>query len=379
MKLKFFAPIIKIDVAKREVYGVMAEEAIDKSKEIFDYETSKPFVKAWMDQFQKTTHGQSFGNVRAMHSPIAAGKIIGLQFDDAAKNIPIAVKVVDDNEWKKCAEGVYTGFSIGGSYIKKWLDGTNTRYTAKPSEVSLVDNPCMYGATFTAVKADGAEEMRKFEGGELGKSMWDIGTLASMLENLAWMRDCLASERDYEGDKSQVPEKLASWIEEGTTILKQLVEEETSELTSGANKGEQMDPKELQALKDRLAKAEADNAALLAEKATRDAQVAKAAADAKDAETEALKKKVAELEESNKAINEGLQKLLATPEAPKAAANANGGTSVTKDADGEAAKAAAAREAELAKMSPEERALALIKGAHASGGVPETPRGPQAR
>jgi hypothetical protein len=160
-----FAPIVKVDVARREVHGVMAEETPDKAKEIFDYASSKPHIQKWAEQFQKATDGKSVGNVRAMHSNISAGKLISIHFDDANKRIPIVAKVVDDNEWKKVLEGIYTGFSIGGKYLKRWADGEHQRYTAQPSEVSLVDNPCMYGATFTAIKTDGSRELRKFAGG----------------------------------------------------------------------------------------------------------------------------------------------------------------------------------------------------------------------
>jgi hypothetical protein len=160
--MNIFVPILKVDAVKREVYGIMAEEAVDKANEIFDYESSKPYVKAWAEEFHRVTNGASYGNVRAQHSSVAAGKLIGIGFDDEVKNIVVAAKIVDDNEWNKVAEGVYTGFSIGGKYVKKWTDGTATRYTANPSEVSIVDNPCMYGAQFTMVKEDGSEEMRKF-------------------------------------------------------------------------------------------------------------------------------------------------------------------------------------------------------------------------
>lgn len=415
--MKLFAPITKIDAKKREVYGVMAEEAVDKSKEIFDYASSKPLIKAWMDQFQKATNGESFGNVRAMHTAVAAGKVIGITFDDAAKNIPIAVRVVDDNEWKKCEEGVYTGFSIGGSYVRKWSDGVNVRYTARPSEVSLVDNPCMYGAQFTVIKSEGGEEMRKFVGAPLSaddiasvrdlldthrstahkaaplaKSMWDIGNLATMLENLSWMRSCLQAESDYEGDDSEIPAKLAAWIEAGIPILKQLVDEETRELTDAEKiakaKENEMDQKE----KDRLALLEKENTDLK-EKPAKAAPAAAAdpagfvkigetkegveifkkvdvAAKTESAEVVELKKKVADLEESNKAINEGLQKLLAAPEKPKAAANANGGAAVTKDVDNGAGKTE-----DLTKLSP----LDQITKIHAGGGFAETPLGPVAR
>jgi hypothetical protein len=160
--MNIFIPIKKVDAAKREVYGLMAEEVPDKAGEIFDYDSSKPYIKAWVEGFSQATNGKSYGNVRAMHSAIAAGKLIGIGFDDKNKQIPVCAKIIDDNEWKKVEEGVYTGFSIGGKYVKKWPDGTATRYTANPSEVSIVDNPCMSGALFTMVKADGSTELRKF-------------------------------------------------------------------------------------------------------------------------------------------------------------------------------------------------------------------------
>jgi hypothetical protein len=166
--MDIFVPILKVDAQKREVYGVMAEEVKDKAGEIFDYETSKPYVKAWSEEALNRTvnAGQeiSLGNVRSQHSNVAAGKLVDIQFDDKGKRIPIIAKIVDDNEWKKVEEGIYTGFSIGGSYVKRWSDGAAIRYTAKPNEVSIVDNPCMAGAAFVMVKANGAFEYRGFSG-----------------------------------------------------------------------------------------------------------------------------------------------------------------------------------------------------------------------
>ena len=166
--MDIFVPILKVDAAKREVYGVMAEDVKDKAGETFDYVTSKPYVKAWSEEALNRTlnAGQeiSLGNVRAQHSQVAAGKLVDIQFDDKAKRIPVIAKIVDDNEWKKVLDGVYTGFSVGGSYVKRWADGATIRYTANPREVSIVDNPCMYGATFSLVKANGASEYRSFAG-----------------------------------------------------------------------------------------------------------------------------------------------------------------------------------------------------------------------
>jgi hypothetical protein len=169
--MDIFVPILKVDASRREVYGVMAEETRDRSGEVFDYTSSKPYVQAWSEEIERATAGKSVGNVRGQHGKIAAGKLVSITFDDAAKRIPVVAKIVDNNEWEKVVAGVYTGFSIGGSYVKKWEDGGATRYTAKPSEVSIVDNPCMYGATFQLVKANGAFEYRGFAGAPSSESI----------------------------------------------------------------------------------------------------------------------------------------------------------------------------------------------------------------
>jgi hypothetical protein len=100
-----------------------------------------------------------------MHSSVAAGKLTTISFDDANKRIEVCAKIVDKGELEKLIEGLYTGFSIGGKYEKRWPDEGDkklTRYTAVPSELSIVDNPCIPSATFSCVKEDGSTEMRKF-------------------------------------------------------------------------------------------------------------------------------------------------------------------------------------------------------------------------
>lgn len=166
MTLSIFVPIRKVDAAQRLVYGVATAEVADKSGEIMDYASTVPYYKEWSGDFEKTTAGKSLGNVRAMHGSVAAGKVTEIVYNDELKQIEICAKIVDDAEWKKVEEGVYTGFSQGGDYIKRWEDPTDSklkRYTAKPCEVSIVDNPCVPTATFEYVKSDGAVEMRKFK------------------------------------------------------------------------------------------------------------------------------------------------------------------------------------------------------------------------
>ncbi len=164
--LKLFVPMTKIDAARRLVYGVVTAETPDVAGEVCDYATTKPQYEKWSRKFASATDGRSLGNLRAMHSHVAAGKLIEIAFNDADKRIEICGKVIDDAEWQKVEEGVYTGFSQGGRYLKRWPDPERpelTRYTAEPLEVSLVDHPCLPQATFTVVKADGSTELRKFK------------------------------------------------------------------------------------------------------------------------------------------------------------------------------------------------------------------------
>ena len=167
--MKLFVPICKVDLERREVYGVAAEERVDRVKEKFDYQRSRPHFEKWSAEVSKDTQGRSLGNVRAQHGNVAAGKLIALTFNDQEKQIEVGAKIIDPVEWDKIKEGVYAGFSIGGRYASKWADPDDnsvTRYEAIPSEISIVDRPCMPGATFQAIKQDGTVEVRKFVGSE---------------------------------------------------------------------------------------------------------------------------------------------------------------------------------------------------------------------
>ncbi len=163
--MPLFIPITKVNVAQRLVYGTISEEIPDKTGEILDYESSRPAFEEWSRRFHEASGGKSLGNVRAMHGTIAAGKLTDITFDDVNKRIEGVAKVVDEDAWQKVLEGVYTGFSIGGGYAKRWQDAENPalmRYTPTLSEVSLVDNPAVPTATFSVIKQDGSAEKRSF-------------------------------------------------------------------------------------------------------------------------------------------------------------------------------------------------------------------------
>jgi hypothetical protein len=161
--LDLFLPLAKVDLDQRIVTGVATAEAPDRSGEICDYESSKPYFEKWSAEALAASGGKSLGAVRAMHGRVAAGKVTDIAFDDEGKRIVVAAKIVDDDEWRKVTEGVYTGFSQGGRYVKRGPDADTKliRYTAEPSEISLVDLPCLPDATFDVVK-DGVIEKRAF-------------------------------------------------------------------------------------------------------------------------------------------------------------------------------------------------------------------------
>ena len=157
-------PITKVDAARRLVYGVATAEVTDRAGEVCDYASTKPLYERWSEAISTSTGGKSLGNLRAMHGNVAAGKVTALTFNDAARQIEICAKVVDDAEWDKVAEGVYTGFSQGGTYARRWTDEAGAkRYTADPHEISLVDLPCLAQARFEMIKADGSHEWRRFQ------------------------------------------------------------------------------------------------------------------------------------------------------------------------------------------------------------------------
>ena len=176
MSFSMNIPLFKIDEEQRLVYGRATQEVVDKSGEIMDYDSSKPMFEKWSSDFATRTKGKSYGNVRIQHdSKRVGGKIAEpLVFNDADKAIDVVVKVTDDKLFNEIKEGYYTGFSIGGSYGKQWTDDDgNLHYTAIPSELSIVDNPCVGTATIEYVKADGSTETKTFTKKEV-KSMEDL-------------------------------------------------------------------------------------------------------------------------------------------------------------------------------------------------------------
>jgi hypothetical protein len=237
-ELDLFIPITKVDARQRLVYGIATAEREDRSGEICDYHSTKPLYEKWSQEIELSSGGKSRGNLRAMHGTVAAGKITALGFNDAAKQIEICAKVVDDAEWRKVEEGVYTGFSQGGTYARRWTDEDGrARYTAAPVEISLVDLPCLPQARFEMIKTDGSSVWRRFGPGSngvphrgLGKGLDLVAQFAELVDDLDDLQSATALEAAKEGDGSDVPAQLQDLLQRASAILRAMTAEETDEL-----------------------------------------------------------------------------------------------------------------------------------------------------
>lgn len=145
------------------VWGRATQEVNDSQGETMDYLTSAPQFKRRASEVSKNTSGTKVMPLRAMHQPVAAGNVIQFDFDDNQKAIDICAHVIDSNEIAKVKKGVYTGFSVGGKYLKRWPDpmSNSVRYTADPHEISLVDVPAVPTAKFTMFKISDTSDIEK--------------------------------------------------------------------------------------------------------------------------------------------------------------------------------------------------------------------------
>lgn len=140
MSLQFYVPISKVDKERRMVWGYASTPSLDLQGERVDIKAIKAALPDYM----------AWGNIREMHQPSAVGVAKEANVDD--KGLFVGSKIVDDDAWKKCLEGVYKGYSIGGERISKQGD---TITELKLLEISLVDRPANPDCRIEVAKAAG--------------------------------------------------------------------------------------------------------------------------------------------------------------------------------------------------------------------------------
>ena len=123
----FFIPLAKIDAETRCVSGYASTPTKDLDGEIITLDAIKSALPSYME----------WRNIRAMHKLDAVG--VAQEANVDKKGLFLTAKIVDDDAWKKCVEGVYKGFSIGGRKLEK----TGNKVTEIDlTEISVVDRPC---------------------------------------------------------------------------------------------------------------------------------------------------------------------------------------------------------------------------------------------
>lgn len=122
----FFCPLLKVDKEKRTVSGYASTPALDLDGEIITLDAVKKALPGYWQ----------WRNVREMHRNNAVGVATEGNVDN--KGLFLTAKIVDEDAWQKCLEGVYKGFSIGGKKVAKV---GNTITEIDLVEISIVDRP----------------------------------------------------------------------------------------------------------------------------------------------------------------------------------------------------------------------------------------------
>lgn len=146
-RVSLAVPFAKVDKENRLVSGFATLDNIDTSDDVVTAEASR----AAFDAFR--------GNIREMHQPIAAGRLVDFREDEFYHDgefyrgifVTTYVSKGAPDTWEKVLDGTLSGFSIGGNITEQETkfvkdagpDGKNIRFIKNYDliELSLVDNP----------------------------------------------------------------------------------------------------------------------------------------------------------------------------------------------------------------------------------------------
>jgi hypothetical protein len=136
--------ITKREAGSRLIEGPVSANMVDLDGQLVDPKWLREALPPW---FQ-------FGNIREQHnSARPVGKALSLDLDTPV-GPSIVAKIVDDDCWRKCEEGVFSGFSIGIRDARIVRDGRAPRGTIMGGnifEISVVDHPSVRKAAFGLV------------------------------------------------------------------------------------------------------------------------------------------------------------------------------------------------------------------------------------
>jgi hypothetical protein len=133
-----FLPIAKVDRAERMVWGYASTPALDMDGEVVKLSAIKAALPDYL----------AWSNIREMHQPSAVGVAREATVDD--RGLWLGAHIVDEPAWQKVLAGVYKGFSIGGSIVRK-VGKFIEELTLV--EISIVDRPANPECRIEVVKS----------------------------------------------------------------------------------------------------------------------------------------------------------------------------------------------------------------------------------
>jgi hypothetical protein len=184
-------PISKVDVEKRIVSGFATLDNVDRQGDRITSEASRKAFESFR------------GNVRLMHQPIPAGKVVNFRtetFFDMETNKQYSGVYVDayiskgaDNIWEMVLDGTLTGFSVGGNVkdSEPVLDAESQKTVRIIKdydlvELSLVDSPANQLANIFSIQ--------KTDNGNVADGIFN----KSNIQNVFW---CEADNLAYTGSE----------------------------------------------------------------------------------------------------------------------------------------------------------------------------------
>lgn len=207
-------PIAKVDKENRLVSGFATLDNIDTSDDVVTAEASQAAFSAFR------------GNIREMHQPIAAGRMVDFKEDEFFHNgefyrgifVTAYVSKGAEDTWQKVLDGTLSGFSIGGNITDQETkfvkdadeNGKVVRFIKGYSliELSLVDNPANQLANVFSI-------VKSAEGGTMMKGMVAETTIV----NVFWCSDDEIAKNSANEEETCIscgsPMQQIGWLEKG--------------------------------------------------------------------------------------------------------------------------------------------------------------------
>jgi hypothetical protein len=208
------------------VSGPATSSALDRDLQVCD--------PSWLDTAMPKWFGES-GNIREMHTAIAAGKALSYEKRDGGQHWVEAL-VVDPSSVAKVEHGVLTGFSIGikgARVVKSDVAPNGSIIDGSIIEVSLVDRPANPECLLEIAKSDElgivspVETQALVEGAAVAEIVTDADPVVVDLTETGTGREVAveaapvmeAAHRVRES-ANEVLAAIASWLPEGVVEVK---------------------------------------------------------------------------------------------------------------------------------------------------------------